>query len=76
MKREEALAIYRVGREFVVAKLCELSATVAAQENKIAALQKNSSNSRKPPSSDLTKPPKEKKGKKGKNKPGGQPGHP
>jgi transposase len=76
MKREEALAIYRVGREFVVAKLCELSATVAAQENKIAALQKNSSNSSKPPSSDLTKPPKEKKGKKGKNKPGGQPGHP
>ena len=60
MKREEALAIYRAGQECVAAKLCALSATVAAQEKKIAALQKNSSNSSKPPSSDITKPPKKK----------------
>jgi len=75
MQHEEALAIYRAGRDVVVATLCELSATVTAQEKQIAVLQKNSSNSSKPPSSDITKPPKNKaKGKK--NKRGGQPGHP
>jgi len=76
MNREQALAIYRAGRDVVVATLCELSATVTEQERKIAALQKNSSNSSKPPSSDIIKPPKKHPGKSGKNKPGGQPGHP
>lgn len=71
MNRKQALAIYRAGRDVVVAKLCELSATVTEQERKIAALQKNSSNSSKPPSSDIIKPPKEHPGKGGKNKRGG-----
>ncbi|MES9882534.1 MAG: transposase, partial [Sedimenticola sp.] len=76
MKPEEALAIYQAGQKVVVSKLCELSATVTAQEKKIASLQKNSTNSSKPPSSDITQPPKNKSGKNGKNKLGGQPGHP
>ena len=41
MKREQAIAIYRAGKEPVVEKLCELSAKVDAQAKKIAVLQKN-----------------------------------
>jgi len=76
VKREEAIAIFRAGQEPVVEKLCELSAKVDEQANKIAVLQKNSTNSSKPPSSDITKPARTKKGKGKKNKHGGQPGHP
>ncbi len=75
VKRKEAIAIYQAGQEAVVDKLCELSAKVDEQAQKIAVLEKNSTNSSKPPSSDITKPPKKlKQGKK--NKIGGQPGHP
>ncbi len=34
MKPEEALVIYQAGQKVVVSKLCELSATVTAQEKK------------------------------------------
>ena len=75
VKRKEAIALYQAGQEAVVDKLCELSAKVDEQAQKIAVLEKNSTNSSKPPSSDITKPPKQpKQGKK--NKIGGQPGHP
>ncbi|MCP4407386.1 MAG: IS66 family transposase [Gammaproteobacteria bacterium] len=75
MKRKEAIAIYQAGQAPVVDKLCELSAKVDEQAQKIAVLEKNSTNSSKPPSSDITKPPKKPKSGK-KNKQGGQPGHP
>ena len=75
VKREEAIAIYQAGQAAVVDKLCELSAKVDEQAQKIAVLEKNSTTSSKPPSSDITKPPKKpQQGKK--NKRGGQPGHP
>ena len=76
VNREQAISIYQAGQEPVVEKLCALSAKVAEQAKKIAALQKNSTNSSKPPSSDITKPAKTKEGKGKNNKPGGQPGHP
>lgn len=67
------------------AKIAKLEANLAAQSERIAALEaalakakKNSSNSSKPPSSDIvTPPPKSAKGKRGqKRKRGGQLGHP
>jgi len=83
MTPDEALALYNAGPEVVIKILCDLSNTIASQqdqikvlETKVAKLLKNSSNSGKRPSSDdITKPKSGKKKKKGKRKIGGQPGH-
>ena len=83
MTPDEALVLYNAGQKVVVKTLCDLSNTIASQqdqiktlETKIAKLSKNSSNSGKRPSSDdITKPKSDKKKKKGKRKSGGQPGH-
>lgn len=82
MRREEAIAIYRAGKEAVVRVLCAQSKAVRCLQEKVkkleitvARLSKNSSNSSKPPSSDdITKPkPKNEDGKK--RNIGAQPGH-
>jgi transposase len=83
MTSDEALVLYNAGPEVVIKILCDLSNTIASQqdqikvlETKVAKLLKNSSNSGKRPSSDdITKPKSGKKKKKGKRKIGGQPGH-
>jgi transposase len=83
MTTDEALVIYNTGPQVVVETLCNLSATIEAQqlkiktlEIKVANLSKNSSNSSKRPSSDdITKPKSNKKKNKGKRKIGGQAGH-
>ncbi len=74
--------MYQEGVNAVANVICELSATVDAQQKeidqlreKVAQLSKNSSTSSKPPSSDITKPRRERR-QKGKRKIGGQPGHP
>ena len=51
-----------------------MAAKIAALEEQIARLSKNSSTSSKPPSSDIVKPPKAKSNSTGKS--GGQKGHP
>lgn len=83
MTPDEALVLYNAGPKVVIKTLCDLSNTIASQqdqiktlETKIAKLSKNSSNSGKRPSSDdITKPKSDKKKKKGIGKIGGRPGH-
>ena len=61
----------------IEAAMAPLLEKIAALEQKIARLEKNSSNSSKPPSSDIVKPPKVTvTRKKGKRRKGAQPGHP
>ncbi len=81
MTPNEARKIFNSGEKIVVQTLCDFSAIIENQQQKlydlevkIAKLQKNSSTSGKRPSSDDITKPKSKKGKKGKI--GGQPGHP
>lgn len=82
MTHDEALTIYRAGKQAVVNALCEMSDKTESLQKRvdklekiIARLAKNSSNSSKPPSSDdITKPkPRNKDDKK--RKIGAQPGH-
>ena len=57
------------------AEMAEMKQQMAALQETVSRLQKNSSNSSKPPSSDIVQPPKpvSKRGKK--RRQGGQPGH-
>jgi len=70
LSKSELIAIIR-NQE---ARIVKLEAQVAALQEQVARLLKNSSTSSKPPSSDIVKPPKAKSNNAGKS--GGQKGHP
>jgi transposase len=85
MTREEAIAIYRSGKEATVTALLKVSTMVEKLTKRVEKLEEalarkstDSSNSSKPPSSDgITKPPGKRRAQQGeaKRRPGGQKGH-
>ena len=72
MKREEAEAIYDLGKEAVVEILLKMDARITALEIRLGL---NSNNSSKPPSTDSPFTPKPKTTSNAKRKAGGQKGH-
>src|SRR5665648_591804 len=87
MERAEAQAIYKQGREAVVAVLLALSARLAAQDAQIAQLaarvaeleqrlNRNSRNSSLPPSQDPPGAPERRRAPTSERSQGAQPGHP
>jgi hypothetical protein len=72
MKREEAEAIYDLGKEAVVAILLKMDARITALEIRLGL---NSKNSSKPPSTDSPFASSSKPAPNAKRKAGGQKGH-